>query len=216
MSKLKEFSWMTKNKLMTYTFVALVILAAVSAISYWPTSIIISVIAVAVSVTLDYLLSRIMKAKGPVNTMSAAVFGLIVALSYSLGLPSQSTVEVLPLTAPQAYYFVAVISAFGIVLLKKGQNLLGRKYVNPAAASKLLVLLPFLNSVLLAKDHFTSSFNGQGLPALTSPIGYSGSGSFAFWIRSCLGNSTNHSPLDVFYTYFIQKFHGWTGGTSSF
>ena len=89
MSKLKEYSWMTKNKLMTYTFVALVILAAVSAISFWPTSIIISVIAVAVAVGLDYLLSQVMKAKGPRNTMSAAVFGLIVALSYSLGLPTQ-------------------------------------------------------------------------------------------------------------------------------
>jgi electron transport complex protein RnfD len=215
MSKLKEYSWMTKNKLMKYTFVALVILAAASAVSFWPTSIMISLIAVAVAVVLDYLLSRVMKAKGPMNTMSAAIFGLIVALSYSLGLPSQNTVEILPLTAPQAYYYVAVITAFGIILLKKGQNLLGRKYVNPAAAAKLLVLFPFLNSILLAKDHFASSFNASGLPALSSQIGYSGSGSFAFWIQSCLGNSTVHSPLDVFFTYFFQKFHGWVGGASS-
>ena len=166
MSKLKEYSWMTKNKLMTYTFVALVILAAVSAISYWPTCIIISLIAVAVAVVLDYLLSRVMKAKGPMNTMSAAVFGLIVALSYSLGLPSRATIEILPLTAPQAYYYVAVIAAFGMIVLKKGQNLLGRKYVNPAAAANLLVLFPFLNSILLAADHFQSAFSGQGLPAV--------------------------------------------------
>ena len=58
MTKLKEYSWMTKNKLMTYTFVALVILTAVSAISYWPISIIDSVIGVAIAVVLDYLLSR--------------------------------------------------------------------------------------------------------------------------------------------------------------
>jgi len=69
-----------KNKLMTYTFVALVILAGVSAIAYWPTGPIISLIAVAVTVVLDYLLSRATKALGPVNTMSAVVFGLIVAL----------------------------------------------------------------------------------------------------------------------------------------
>ena len=144
MSKLKEYSWMTKNKLMTYTFVALVILAGVSAISFWPTSIIISVIAVAVAVALDYLLSKVMKTKGPVNMMSAAVFGLIVALSYSLGLPARNTIDLLPLTAPQAYYFVAGITALGIIVLKKGQNLLGRKYVNPAATAKLLVLDSFL------------------------------------------------------------------------
>ena len=218
MQKPKEYSWMTKNKFMTYTFIALAILSAVSAISFWPTSIVISVIAVAVAVALDYLLSIVMKAKGPRNTMSAAVFGLIVALSYSLGLPTRNTVEILPLAAPQAYYYVAGISALGIIVLKKGQNLLGRKYVNPAAAAKLLVLFPFLNLILLAKDHLASSFSGAGLPALTSPIGYIGQGSFAFWIRSCLGNSTIQSApnaSDIFYTYFIQKFHGWTGGASS-
>jgi electron transport complex protein RnfD len=216
MSKLKEYSWMTKNRLMTYTFFALVILAGVSAIAYWPTSIIISLIAVAVAVVLDYLLSRVMKEKGPTNTMSAAVFGLIVALSYSLGIPSTASIEVLPLTAPQAYYFVAAISAFGIIVLKKGQNLLGRKYVNPAATAKLLVLLPFLNSILLAADHFKSAHSGQGLPPLTSAVGYSGTGSFGYWVEACLGNSTaHHSPSDLFYTYIIQKFHGWTGGASS-
>ncbi len=99
--------------------------------------------------------------------MSAAVFGLIVALSYSLGLPTQNTVEILPLAAPQAYFYVAVIAALGMILLKKGQNLLGRKYVNPAAAAKLLVLFPFLNSILLAKDHLATSFSGSGLPPLT-------------------------------------------------
>jgi electron transport complex protein RnfD len=216
MSKLKEYSWMTKNRLMAYTFFALVILVGVSAIAYWPTSIIISLIAVAVAVVLDYLLSRVMKEKGPTNTMSAAVFGLIVALSYSLGIPSTASIEVLPLTAPQAYYFVAAISAFGIIVLKKGQNLLGRKYVNPAAAAKLLVLLPFLNSILLAADHFKSAHSGQGLPPLTSAVGYSGTGSFGYWVEACLGNSTaHHSPSDLFYTYIIQKFHGWTGGASS-
>ncbi len=218
MSKSKEYSWMTKNKLMTYTFIALIILSGVSAISYWPTGIIISLIAVAVAVALDYALSLVMKTKGPRNTMSAAVFGLIVALSYSLGLPSRYTVEVLPLTAPEAYIFVAAISALGMVLLKKGQNLLGRKYVNPAATAKILVLFPFLNSVFLAQDHLASSFNGAGLPALTSPIGYSGSGSFAFWIQSCLGNSTAQTApntTDLLYTFTIQKFHGWVGGASS-
>jgi len=215
MSKLKEYSWMTKNRLMTYTFVALVILTGVSAISYWPTSIIDSVIGVAVAVVLDYLLSRVMKAKGPMNTMSAAVFGLVVALIYSLGLPSVATVQILPLTAPQAYYFVAGIAAFGMILLKKGQNLLGRKYVNPAAAASLLVLAPFLNSMLLDADHFRSAFSSQGLPALTTPIGYTGTGAFAYWIQNCLGKSTVVTPSSVFFTYLFEKFHGWPGGASS-
>ena len=53
---------------------------------------------------------------------------------------------------------------------------------------------------------------------MTSAIGYSGTGSFAYWIQSCLGNSTVHiapTASQLFYTYFFQKFHGWTGGASS-
>lgn len=216
MSKPKEYSWMTKNRLMFYTFIALVILTGVSAIAYWPTGIIISLIAVAISVALDYLLSKAMKAKGPTNTMSAAVFGLIVALSYSLGIPSIASIEILPLKAPQAYYFVAVIAALGIIVLKKGQNLLGRKYVNPAATAKLLVLLPFLNSILLAVDHSRSAFNNQGLPSLTTSLGYNGTGSFGYWMQAGLGNSVkSHTASDVFYTFIFQKFHGWVGGASS-
>ena len=149
MSKPKTYSWMTKNTLMTYTFVALVILVGISAISFWPTSIVISVIAVLVAVGLDYLLSKIMKSKGPQSTLSAAVFGLIVALSYSLGLPAQNTVEILPLEAPQAYLYVAVIAALGMVVLKKAQSLMGRKYVNPAGSSKThsSFSLPKLDSI---------------------------------------------------------------------
>lgn len=202
--------------LMMYTFVALVVLAGVSAVSWWPTSVILCAIAVVVAVVLDYLLSLWMKSRGPLNTMSAAVFGLIVALSYTLGLPKSLIHEVLALTAPEAYYYVVAITVFGMVLLKKGQNLLGRKYVNSAAASKLLVLFPFLNSILLAKDHFTSSFGGLGIPSLASPIGYAGPTSFAMYVRLCLANSAeNYSPRDVFYTLFVVKYHSWVGGASS-
>jgi len=51
--------------------------------------------------------------------------------------------ELLPMQAPMAYAYVAAISAVGMILFKKGQGLLGRKYVNPAAAAKIVVLLPF-------------------------------------------------------------------------
>ena len=77
---------MTKDLLMKYTFIALCILVAVSFISFGFDSIIIAVISVSVAVACDYLLSLVMGKKGPVNTWSAAVFGLIVTLSYSLGM----------------------------------------------------------------------------------------------------------------------------------
>ncbi len=215
MAKHNEYSFMTKNRFMLYTFVALAILAEVSAISFWPTSIIISVIAVGLAVGLDYGISQITKEKAPINTLSAAVFGLIVALSYSLGVPKSNVNEILALTAPEAYYYVAAITTIGMVVLKKGQTLMGRKYVNPAAAAKLLVLFPFLNTILLAKDHFSTSFGGFGIPSLASPINYGASTSFAGYVQSCMANAITNSPQEVFYTLFIQKIHGWAGTASS-
>ncbi|MEM2911427.1 MAG: RnfABCDGE type electron transport complex subunit D [Candidatus Bathyarchaeia archaeon] len=228
MSKPKEYSWMTKDKLMSYTLIALAILAAVTVALWWPvtyagwslglTFAIACIIAVVVSVALDYLLSLLMKDKGPLNTMSAAVFGLIVAHSYSLGIPAMFTVEVLPLVAPQAFIYVTAIAAVGMIVFKKLQGLLGRKYVNPAATAKLLVLLPFLYQILLPKDHFSY------IPTLAAPLSYEGLTSFASYLQSCFGNpvllmegvyTLPPSPSEMFWTLFVAKYHGWPGGASS-
>lgn len=216
MSKAKEYSWMTKDRLMLYTFAALAILAIITSALWWPvtyngwslglTLALTCVIAVAVAVILDFMVSLVMKDKGPVNTMSAAVFGLIVALSYSLGIPIMKTIDVLPLVAPEALTYVAVISAVGVVVFKKLQGLLGRKYVNPAAAAKILVFTPFLYEVLLPKDHST-------MINLTAPIGYGAPTYFAETVQSCYGNP--EAPADVLWSLFTVKYHGWPGGASS-
>ena len=215
LSKPKEYSWMTKDKLMTYTFGALVILAALSYISFGITAIIVSLIAVAVAVTLDYLLSLLMKEKGPLNTMSAAVFGLIVALSYSLGVYIMVTPEIFPLQAPDAYYFVAAIAAVGMIVFKKLQGLAGRKYVNPAAAAKLVVLIPFLFQVLLPAEH------ERTLPTLAGPIDNNGLTSFGSLLQSCSIHPASitlpfsHTQPEIFQSLILQKYHGWIGGVSS-
>jgi electron transport complex protein RnfD len=204
----------TKDLIMKYTFVALCALVAVSFLSWGIVSLILSVISVLVAVSLDYLLSLVMKERGPLNTMSAAVFGLIVALSYSLGIPTAFFRELLPLSAPMVYVYVAIIAAVGMILFKKGQGLLGRKYVNPAATAKLLVFLPFLQEVFLAREHTLM------LPSLTSPIAFQGQFSFAVFLQSCFANvpltaTTTASPSDVLWTLGLLKLHGWVGGASS-
>lgn len=234
MSKPKEYSWMTKDKLMTYTFIALLILAVITAILWsqvTPYDLITNtpfmnlglsvaincVIAVLIAVAVDALLYKA-TADSPLNTMSAAVFGLIVALSYTMGVPGVATVEasMMPLTAPSSFVYIALISLFGMVLFKKMQGIAGRKFVNPAAAAKLLVLLPFLSVVFLPKDHTLT-------PSLTTSIGYGGTGSFGAFMQFCFGNPTplrsgtvpSFNPSDVFQTLFLDKFHGWTGGASA-
>ena len=210
MSNPTEYSWMTKDVLMKYTFVALCILAAVSFLAWGIESIILSLISVLVAVGIDFLFSKV-TARTPLNTMPAAVFGLIVALSYSLGIPSQLYREVLPRTAPMAYIYVALISMVGMVLFEKLQGLSGRKYVNPAAAAKLLVFLPSLHEVFLPIQH------SQMLPKLTSAIDFSGSLSFGSFLQACFANAPliGSNAQDVLYTLVVLKYHGWTGGASS-
>ena len=222
MSKVKEYAGMTKDKLMTYTFVALLVLVGVSYISFGVTSLITAAIAVLVAVGIDLLISKT-ASDSQLNIMSAAVFGLVVALSYSLGLPSMRTAELLPLQAPDAYFYVAAISAIGVTLFKKIQGMAGRKYVNPAAAAKLLVLFPFLNTLLLAQDHLKSGM--LGVPSLAGPVGYgivgdNGLSAFATYIHGCFLNPTVAFPAtttqsDILQVLLFQKYHGWVGGVSS-
>jgi len=183
---------------------------------------VMAAISVLIAVGIDALLYKV-TADSPLNTMSAAVFGLIVALSYSLGMPSMRSGDVLPLAAPDAYIYVALISAIGMGLFKKVGGIRGRKYVNPAAVAKLLVLLPFVFTVLIPGDHLITSM--LGVPKLAGPIGYgviSGNGlaGFDYYITLCLWNPSVAAPVaptqnDIWSLLLLQKFHGWPGGVSS-
>ncbi len=246
MSKPKEYSSMTKDKLMMYTFVALLVLAIISIVMWWPvtpintttgeplmnlglTVAIVVFIAVGVAVGIDALLYKA-ASDSPLNTMSAAVFGLIVALSYSIGVPTMALQNdaIGVASAPGAFINVALISLIGLVIFKK---LFKRKYVNPAAAAKLIGLLPFISSAFLAKEHF-ATFEGGGLnlPLLAGPIGrtvignnglvFNGDniiGSFVTYLQGCYANP-NLAPTsipDLNWIMIVEKYHGWIGGASS-
>jgi len=234
MSKPKEYSWMTKDKLMLYTFIALVIIAAVT-IALWsqitPYDLITNtpfmnlglavaincVVAVLIAIAIDGFL-HVVTADSPMNTLSAAVFGMIVALSYTMGVPGVATVEgsMMPLAGPSSFGYVALITLIGMVIFKKIGGIRGRKYVNPAAAAKFIVLLPFLYVVFIPVDHTL-------IPSLTTSIGYGSTSSFAAFAQFCFANPTPlragtippYNPADVFQTMFLEKFHGWSGGASS-
>ncbi len=241
MSKPKEYSWMTKDKLMLYTLVALLAIAVITIVSWWGvtakdpmtgssigwdyglTVIVNILIAVGIAVGIDALLYKV-ASDSPLNTMSAAVFGMIVALSYTLGEPQMRTGEVLPLLAPEAFIWVAVITIVGMVLFKKLQGLKGRKYVNPAAAAKLLVLsFAGIFTVLIPTDHLSTSL--LGVPKLAGAIGYNiinnnGLSGFAFYLAGCFWNPVGTIPTtptqnDIFNLMVLQKFHGWAGGASA-
>ena len=239
MSKPKEYSWMTKDKLMTYTFFALLILTVITAViwsqektpSGWNLGVTLAInaiIAVGIAVGLDAFLYKI-TADSPLNLMSAAVFGLIVTDCYVLGVPSMTTAgfDLFPLEAPQCFVFVAAMSMIGLVVFKKLVGLTGRKYVNPAAAAKLIFMIPFTGSLLLAIDHMKSGL--LKVPSLAGPVGLTnvvngnGGGTgypgFGAYMYSCFANSNVKIPTttmnNLFQTMFLDKFHSWPGGAST-
>ena len=240
MSKPKEYSWMTKDKLMTYTFFSVLILTIITA-AIWSTEntpngwnlgltlAINAIISVGIAVGLDAFLHKV-AVDSPLNIMSAAVFGLIVTDIYVLGIPVMNTGELFPLEAPQCFAFVAVITIIGLIIFKKILGTMGRKYVNPAAAAKLVVTIPFLNSLLIAVDHLKSSL--LAIPSLDGPLGlqavvgnngvtgaYASTSGFGEYVIACFSNTGKKVPpintTSLLETMFLDKFHGWTGGASA-
>ncbi len=158
---------MSKTRLMQYTFAALLAITVVTAILWWPVMcptstqitslslknvwalplgslvLINALIAIGVAVGIDALFHKLVS-DSELNLWSSAVFGLIVTLSFSLGIPSMAkATDVMPidtLTAPNAFIYVALIALIGQVVFKKVGGIGGRKFVNPAAAAKFLVL----------------------------------------------------------------------------
>jgi Na+-translocating ferredoxin:NAD+ oxidoreductase RnfD subunit len=241
---------MSKNRLMQYTFAALMIITIVTAILWWPITsptnaqitalslknvwqlplglmvLLNALIAIGVAVGVDALLHKLVS-DSELNTWSSAVFGLIVTLSFSLGVPAMATgTDLMPIdtmTAPNAFVYIALISLIGLVVFKKVQGVGGRKLVNPAAAAKFLVLLPFITTVFLAKDHFASyTSGGLGVPSLAGPIGGgtaaiggNGLGTFVSYLQSCFDSPASAGTTNLSQLMIVEKFHGWTGGASS-
>lgn len=231
---------MTKDKLMTYTFFAVLILTVITA-AIWSTEktpngwnlgltvAISAIISVGIAVGVDALLHYV-ASDSQLNTMSAAVFGFIVTDCYTFGVPTMRTIELFPLEAPQCFAFVAAMSLIGIVIFKKLVGVTGRKYVNPAAAAKFVVMIPFINTLLLAVDHMNSSLlkvpklaGPLGLQSVVNNNGYSGAAGkvsgFGAYMISCFSNANKKVPTatnnNLLYTMFLAQFHDWAGGASA-
>ncbi|MDG6223381.1 MAG: RnfABCDGE type electron transport complex subunit D [Candidatus Bathyarchaeota archaeon] len=214
---------MTKDLLMQYTLVALFVIAFLSYFVFGLQALLVCGIAGGVAVLCDMLMAKVMGSKAPKDMMSAAVFGLIVGLSYSLGEPMMALGTVYPVLAGglEMYLYPALISAVGLIVFKKLAGLAGRKYVNPAAVAKLLVLgllfLPMLTNVnvLIPEDHTISIDLTQ---PLTEEV-------FSNTLVTCYGHPTDVMTElmmggsfqldDAVWTMMWAKYHGWIGGFSS-
>jgi hypothetical protein len=242
---------MSKTRIMQYTFAALLVITIVTAILWFPVTcptemqlqtyptltgiwqmplgailLINALIALGVAVGLDVFISKV-ASDSQLNIWSSAVFALIVTLSFSLGIPSMvmGMGDVMPIStfaAPNAFVFIALVALVGEVVFKKVLGA-GKKPVNPAAAAKFLIFLPFLFTFLLPKEHYASlETGGIGMPLLagplgagTDPVGTNGLASFTSYLQSCYANPSLAELPDVTQLMILDKFHGWPGGASS-
>lgn len=223
---------MSKNRLMQYTFFAILAVTIVSAATWssvitpsgWNLGVTVAVgalIAVGIAVLVDLLIGKV-ASDSEVNTWSAAVFGLIVINCFSLGFPGMAIgmVNDLPVEAPFAFYYIALISLVGVVLFKKVMSLAGRKLVNPAAAAKFTFFTHY-SSDLLTPWHGESlmapSLAGPiGNPSDLLPIGGNGLASFGSYLQGCYAAPDMMTNLPSIESLMIVlKYHGWVGGASS-
>ncbi|MDR0797869.1 MAG: RnfABCDGE type electron transport complex subunit D, partial [Nitrososphaerota archaeon] len=179
-----------------------------------------ALIAVSVAVVSDFVIGKA-AVDSEVNMMSAAVFGLIVALSYSIGVPTMLSGEMMPiwlLSAPGCFLYVALISFIGLVAFKKLQPVVfkGRKIFNPAAATKFLMLLPFMFSSLLVKEHWAPAMEGGlGVPKLASNLVDEWGYTISTYLEGCYSLPGAAEPGSLNSLMLLSKFHGWPGGASS-
>jgi len=224
---------MTKNRMMQFTFFAILAVTIVSAAlwsqvttpSGWNLGLTVAVgalIAVGIAVLVDFGIGK-WASDSEVNTWSAAVFGLIVINCFSLGVPPMvAGMEAgIPVQAPLAFFYIALIALIGEVVFKKVASVAGRKFVNPAAAAKFLVLLPSTAVTLVTAFHLKTGL--LSVPSLSGPIGttiINGNGggtgypSFAGYLQSCYSPSMTSTP-SVESLMILAKYHGWVGGASS-
>jgi len=211
---------MTKDSLMQYTLVALFVITFMSYFVLGLDSLIVCGVAVGVAVLCDILMGMLMGSKGSSDMMSALVFGLIVGLSFTVGEPTLMTMGIQYPGLSEGLEIVilpALISAIGLIVFKKLQGLTGRKYVNPAAAAKLvvlgvLILTVFANTNILFPEEHEISLNLQA--PLDQTI-------FGSTLQTCYGdqdtvmNSYPWELQDTIWTMLVAKYHTWAGGFSS-
>ena len=229
---------MTKNRMMQYTFFAILATIVVSAAlwsqvttpSGWNLGLTVAIcalISVGIAVVVDFLIGKV-ASDSEVNTWSAAVFGLIVTGCYQSRFPrnGNGTEIGVPVEAPLAFYYVALISVIGMVVFKKVMGLAGRKLVNPAAAAKFLVLLPSTIATLLTSWHLK---NWNATSSITSRTNQRSNRLLAAtaaqqaisirWLPTkllCITHWQRRHNAQHRITYDAsQKFHGWVGGASS-
>lgn len=138
------------------------VIAATFFFGWWV--LVMVVIGVSTAVASEYLYQKLTYKPIKIHDRSAAVTGMLIALS-------------LPVTAP--IWLIVFGSVFAIVLVKQMNGGLGRNYFNPAVASRVAIKLfftPWLANWVLPGGFFGSGYRGVDAVGSATPLSFIGDG----------------------------------------
>ncbi len=193
---------MEKDQLMLRLFLAMTVIAVISIYIMGTDALIHILVALITVLIIHYIIYGIQKSMNLKPTYetpaSPAVAGLIVGLAMPIGGPFEIT---------------AAVAALTILVFKYGQGrYLDRKYLNPAAASKTLLLV-LLSAIIIFEDPLNTGmiFHPHHLRLdLLTEKGFQDS----MWIFSGETLPVLGTKLTAAQSLFFWQTHGWIGGAS--
>jgi len=175
---------------MMNTFIAMSILAAVAVLAMGVEALVHTLIALISVSIVHYTVVFYEKSKGLVPTYHTPSSSLVAAMIVALSMP---------VSAP--YQVTIVMAVLTMLIFKYAQGrIFGRKYVNPAAAAKVLLL------VLLSIVEFRTGMIFHPHHLRLNLLTASGFSSAVAFFKS--------ETLTAFQSLILWKHHGWMGGAS--
>ncbi len=199
----------TKDLLMFYTFLAMCLPASVAVWLHGLHALAVILVSVGVAVLAHTISISSVRKEEIRHPFSAMVTGMIVALSYSFTVTATT-----PAITSQILddSIIVAITAWLAEIIKKRQVFMNRKYLNPVAAAKLLILtviplrgiaqytLPLIN--IRTSWEFFFFPNEHDIYPLANQADF-------------LKGMMLHYGENPIQTLILLKSHGWIGATSS-
>lgn len=135
----------TTDLIMRDVLIALIPVSIMAIVNFGIKSLFMIILGIGSAVLFEYLTQKFLGKESTIKDLSAAVTGLLVALSY-------------PVTAP--YWIILLGSFIAIVLIKQGSGGLGKNRLNPAVFSRVfikIILTPLITNWVSPKPHMVSA-----------------------------------------------------------
>lgn len=141
------------HRIMLEVILALVPAAAAAILIFGPRTMLVMAVSIASSVLSELVFCKIAKRKSTVGDLSAAVTGLLLALSLPVSIP---------------LWTAALGGIISVVLLKQAFGGIGKNPVNPALAARIILTLLFPTAMTAWIQPFSYLHTDGGVPGIST------------------------------------------------